>query len=266
VQGFERAYSLMLWICGVGIVIDSLERLASLSKYHDDGLFSWIVLRQRLAALPPPARRLVDGVFSGSIRLILVLVIRILAAVLVVTNPIGSALAGVGLTLLVLGQVYVLVRTGLGTIGADPITLVVCGAAWLATVAAGTSPTAARAGLWFVAAQGCLGYLVAGVAKLAAPKWRSGEAITALLSTHTYGNQRLFNLLRDRPALSRALCWSVMLWETTFPLLLCGSDSMLITQFAIGLLFHASIAGLMGLNLFLTAFPATYVAMWALRH
>lgn len=256
----------MLSICGVGIVVDSLERLASLSKYDDRGLFSWIVLRQRFVALPRSIRRLGDGMFSGSIRLALVLVIRIVAAALVVTNPLGSAVASVGLTLLVLGQVYVLVRTGFGSIGADPMTLVVCGAAWLVIVAAGTSPTAARAGLWFVAAQGCLGYMVAGVAKLAAPKWRSGEAIIALLSTHTYGSRRLFNLLRDRRALSRVLCWSVMLWEATFPLLLCGTDSLLVTQFVIGLLFHASIAGLMGLNLFLTAFPATYVAMWAVRH
>src|SRR5262245_22599089 len=108
----------MLWICGVGAVIDSLERLVTLSRYDDHGLFSWTILRQRFTALPRSIRRLVDEVFRGSVRLGFVLATRVVAVVLVVTNPIGSAIGSIALTLLVLSQIYVIVRTGFGTIGA----------------------------------------------------------------------------------------------------------------------------------------------------
>jgi hypothetical protein len=261
----ERAYTLMLGICGIGIVIDSLERLASITKYRASGIFSWVVLRQRLVSMPSPIRRLADLLLAGEPGLIVVLLFRIVAVVLVVSSPIGSAPFGFGLTALVLGQVYVLVRSGFGAIGADPMTLVVCGASWLATVITRT-PVAARAGLWFIAAQVCLGYAVAGGAKLAAPKWRSGDAMTTLLSTYTYGSRRFFMLLQRLPWLSRFLCWAVMLWEATFPAVIVLPDELVAVQLALGILFHASIASLMGLNLFLAAFPSTYVAVWAIRH
>jgi hypothetical protein len=266
VQPFTGPYTLMLWIAGAGTIVDSLERLASLSKYRDGGVFSWVVLRQRFVATPSWVRSAADRVFGGSSVLAAVLLIRIFAVVLVCASGIGSGAATIGLTLIVAGQVYAIVRTGIGTIGADPMILAVCGAAWLATIVGRGSPLAARAGLWFIGGQACLGYAVAGVAKLASPKWRSGEAMTALLSTTTYGSKALFSVVRNRPSLSRAICWSVMLWEATFPAGLWAPDAIVVAQFSVGLLFHAAIAELMGLNLFMAAFPATYVAIWAIRN
>src|SRR4051812_24963605 len=90
-------------------------------------------------------------------------------------------------------------------------------------VAAPGSPSSSRelrwpcvlgCGSWL---QGCLSYFIAGATKLAAPKWRSGEAMTAVMGTHTYGSPLLFKVLRRRPWLSRLGCWSVIAWEATFP-------------------------------------------------
>lgn len=261
----QRAYELMLVICGIGIAIDSLERLTTLAKYREQGLFSWVVVRQRLVSMPSSVRFLGDALMEGAERLRVVLLVRIVAVALVLASPLGSVAFSVGLTLVVLGQIYVLARSGFGAIGADAMTLVVCGGAWLAVVVA-RSPVALRAGMWFVAAQGCLGYFIAGVTKLTAPKWRSGEALTAVMGTHTYGNPLIFSVLRRQPRLSRLGCWLVIAWEATFPFALIAPQRILVVQFAFGLLFHASIAGLMGLNLFLAAFPSTYVAISAIRH
>jgi len=261
----QRAYEVMLVICGVGIVVDSLERLTSLKKYRPHGLFSWVVLRQRLVSMPRPIRRLADFSMAGVGGLAVALALRIAGVALVVSNPIGSPAFSIALTALVFGQIYVMVRTGFGAIGADAMTLVVCGGAWLVTVVAPT-PLAMRAGLWFIAAQGCLGYAVAGTVKLTAPQWRSGDAMMGVMSTYTYGSETIFEILRRRPWLSRLACWSVMLWEATFPVVLIAPDRILVAQFVLGVLFHASLARLMGLNLFLAAFPSTYVAMWAVRH
>jgi hypothetical protein len=263
--GVEEAYALMLGVCGAGIVVDALERIVSVRAYREDGLFSWTVLRQRLLVLPAPLRALADRMFSGAGPLMTILAIQIGAVGLVVGSRFGGTGYAVGLTTLVTTQLYVVVRmAGVGAIGADPMTLVVCGAAWLTTVIA-RGPVAAQAGLWFVAAQGCLGYVVAGVTKLASPSWRSGAAIAAVLSTYTYGHRRLHDLVRGRRWLSLFLCWSVMLWEATFPIVLVVPRYAAWPLLVLGVLFHLSIAGLMGLNLFLFAFPATYAAILAIR-
>ena len=260
---WDQAYSLMLRICGVAIVIDAGERIFRRSRYADRGLFSWRVFRQRLVARPAVVRWLADRLFSGANRLTAVLVIRIAAACLVGLSRVGSPQYSLGLTLLVISHVYVVVRTGgFGIMGSDLMALVICGGAWLATVVA-SGPVASQVGLWFIAAQSCLGYAVAGIAKLRAPKWRSGEAMVAVLSTHTYGSPRLHALVKARPKVAAFLCWSVMLWETSFPLVLLAPDSVRIFLFVSGVGFHASLAALMGLNLFLFTFSSTYVAIWA---
>lgn len=260
-----NTYTLMLRICCLGIVIDAMERLATSNKYRDTGLYSWVVLRQRLALFPSGVRRLADALFRGAERLKFVLVLRLAAAGPVVLADLGSPWFSAGLTVLVLTQLYVLIRTaGFGSIGADAMVMIICGGTWLATVV-DDSPMAASAGLYFIAAQVSLGYVVAGVSKLRAPKWRSGAAIVEVLSTHTYGNPRLHDLVSARPRLAAFLCWGAMLWETTFPVVLVLPKWMAMAVLAGGIFFHSALAALMGLNLFLFAYPATYVAVWAIR-
>jgi hypothetical protein len=189
--------------------------------------------------------------------------VRIAAVLLVAVEPVGSWPFALGLTLLVASQLYIYVRTaGLATIGSDHLTLLICGGAWLAVVVGGT-PLALRAGLWFVAGQACLSYLVAGVAKLTAPKWRSGQAMPLVLSTYLCGSPVLYQLVQARPWLAKVMSWSVMLWETVFPVVLVAPRPLVLPMLAVGVLFHASLAAMMGLNLFLFAFPASYVAIWA---
>lgn len=261
----RQALALMLTICGAGIVVDALERLAGIRKYSDGGMYSWTILRQRFVAFHSAWRRWADPLFHGSARLAVVLLIRLAAVALMIYCPVYSAGYSIALTAVVLSHVYLGIRTaGFGTTGADPMTLAITGAAWMTTVLT-DSPVAARTGLWFVAAQACLAYVVAGVAKLRAPSWRSGAAMTAVMSTHTYGSAMFHRTLLARPRLSQALCWSVMLWETAFPLALVVPHFLMWALLLSGFLFHASLAALMGINLFLFAFPAAYVAIWAVR-
>jgi hypothetical protein len=65
--------------------------------------------------------------------------------------------------------------------------------------------------------------------------------------------------------LSIFLCWSVMSWEATFPIVLVVPRPAVWPLLALGVLFHLSIAALMGFNGFLFAFPAAYFAILALR-
>ena len=84
----------------------------------------------------------------------------------------------------------------------------------------------------------------------------------AILSTEGYGVPALSRVLSAYPRLDVLLCWSVIAWETAFPLVLVGSRSLLIGLLAVGVVFHASCAVLMGLNRFPWAFCGCYAAVW----
>jgi hypothetical protein len=91
-----------------------------------------------------------------------------------------------------------------------------------------------------------------------------------ILSTEGYGVPALSRVLTTYPRADLLLCWSVIAWEVSFPLVLIGSRSAMIGLLAAGVVFHASCAVLMGLNRFPWAFIGCYPAVWVtamdLRH
>jgi hypothetical protein len=70
----------------------------------------------------------------------------------------------------------------------------------------------------FVVAQVCLCYFVSGVAKLRTPEWVHGHALGLVLDTRVYGWPAVAALTRGD--LGLAGCWTIVLWESTFPLAL----------------------------------------------
>ena len=215
-----EAYVWMLRICAIGIGIDVLEQVTRRDRYAEGGLFAWSVLRHRLDLAPGFVRALADAACAGMVRPMIVLGIRAAAALVVAAAPPGSTGFAIALGVLLATQLYHFVRcAGLGTYGADQMNLVIVGAAWLAIVVDG-SADGLRVGLWFVAAQSCLSYAINGAAKVASASWRSGRAFSAVFSTYTNGDPRLYRVFAPRPRLARVMCWATMVWECAFPLVL----------------------------------------------
>ncbi len=114
---------------------------------------------------------------------------------------------------------------------------------------------ASTAGLVYIAAQTVLSYLIAGSAKLKGPAWRSGTAIAGIMTTKIYGNSLAAGILRGRAALGRIACWSVIVFELTFVGVLLVDRPALWVMLAVGVLFHAGIAALMGAQQLLSLIP-----------
>lgn len=256
-------YQLMLRICAIGVLLDCLEHLATRRQFDDHGPLGWPLIRQSFLPKSARLRRWADVLCAGSRRLLLVIGLRLFAAGAVAFACGPSLSFAAGLSLLVVTQLYILLRSGgVGRVGSDSISFVVCGAAWLALVL-GRDRLTASAGLWFIAATVCWSYLVAGVSKLASPSWRSGRSITDLLSTRAYGSRWLSRHVAPRPRLAWFLSWTTLLWECAFPLVLIVPDELRVAFFCSGVLFHTIMALLMGLNTFIWAYAATYPALWA---
>jgi hypothetical protein len=150
-------------------------------------------------------------------------------------------------------------RNGLGLDGGDQMLLVVLVSAFLAHAGSGTE--IATIALAYAAAQLLLAYGASGVAKASSGVWRSGRAIAGITDTIGYGHPRVAAIVKSHSKLSWCLCWTVILFECLAPFLIFGGRKGALALIAAGILFHAGIALVMGLNVFLWSFAATYPAL-----
>jgi hypothetical protein len=184
------------------------------------------------------------------------------AAVVVILEGLGTSI-GITAALICLGtNGFLRSRRQIGSSGAEQLTFIVLVTFGLVLVAGG-GEDARRLGDGFIAAQVVLAYFASGVSKAASPVWRSGVALTGIMSAEGYGIPSAARLLTAYPMIDKVLSWSVIVWEISFPLVLITPEPVMIALLAIGVMFHLSCAVLMGLNRFVWAFCGCYPAVWA---
>lgn len=118
-----------------------------------------------------------------------------------------------------------------------------------------------RAVLAAIAGASVLSYLVTGLTKLVSAGWRNGRTLKLILGSRTNGFYPLFSLIRNRPRWRSILAWSVIAFECLFPLFLLKGARGAIIFCMIALLFHVTLAFVMGMNLFPITWGATYPAI-----
>jgi hypothetical protein len=115
--------------------------------------------------------------------------------------------------------------------------------------------------LLFIAAQALLSYLSAGLAKLVSPAWRSGAAISGIMSTDNYGSRIINSWMQKNMTAAAVLCWMVILFECLAPATVFAGPVPCLVFIGCALVFHLTIAFIMGLNTFVWSFGATYPAI-----
>src|SRR5688572_5961064 len=262
-----RPESVALW-CAlplvVAVTIDSLEVLAERRQLRAGGLFGFEVLvtRHRLFLRGPLAGPL-GRVFRYPAVLALPVVqlgaAGILAAAAIVHAPSLVVPAGLAALTILGARMLLHLRNRFGLDGSDQMILVACTAVAAALLL--PDPQARALALYYLAGQLLLSYAAAGAAKAASPQWRSGWAIPEITSMLTYGTPRLGSWLKAHPAAGRVLCWAVIVFECSAAVLILAGTSGAVAIIAGGVLFHVSIAAIMGLNIFLWSFAAAYPAL-----
>jgi hypothetical protein len=248
-------YKAVLAPCLIGLTVSTLEYWAIGRAFRDDGTYSWKVLRGRTTV--PYLDRLASFDERG-VRLLLSG--RLVALLLVAVAPLGSWAFSAALGGLILANTVFAWRRGFGDDGSDRMNTIVLVTVFLC-VGPQSTPFILQVGLWFIALQACLAYATAGLAKLRSPTWRLGEALPQVFDTRTYGLAAVGQLLTRQRCLRRPLCWSVIAMETLFPLCLVLPTPWGWAFLAWGVLFHVLCAVIMGFNMFLWAFLATYPAI-----
>jgi hypothetical protein len=254
-------YSLIVNICLTGVVIGTLEFLAIAREFSPAGVYSWRILQipfhasraSRIALWLVPIRD--ESGIRG------LLIIRLIVLGLLFVAPMESLSFTCLMCVLVASNLIFTLRRSIGDDGSDQmfaIILITC----LVCVGPHSDDFVLQCGLWFLAGQACLSYCSAGLSKLISPVWRSGDAIYKIFNTGTYGHEAVANLTRNSRCLRLVLCWSVIAVESLFPLALFLPSPYVWGFLIAGALFHFGCAVLMGLNLFVFAFVATYPAIY----
>jgi hypothetical protein len=242
----------------IGVLVSSLEVLARPAWLADTSWNSWSVHRLRYAGTAGVAGRVLGAVLAFP-NVLAVMVVRALAASLVLAVPLRGSIHDVALAVVAAGLAARMLRSPYGGEGSDQVLLIVV--VTLVAVAVNPSPIAMRVGLWFIAAQACLAYLTSGVFKVASSVWWDGSALLGVMSTQSWGNPVLAAWLRQHPDVNQWLSRLVGLGEACFPLVLLAPPPLLPVLLAAGLGFHLVVAAVMGLNCFVWAFAATYPAI-----
>jgi len=264
-EGVAVPYFLITLIGCIGAAISSSEYLLIAHEFREDGLFAWRVMASR----PTVARY---RVLFARIRFIFeyrsfvaVNGIR-LAACLALPWVLGDHVLAFAL-LFVVASISILIsfRNFVGADGSDQMNVIVFVS--LAVYALTSDRFIQDAALAFLGAQCILSYVVSGVAKAVSPSWRNGIALRQIFRTATYGLPAAERALNALPqAVNRALCWTVIVVESSFFLAIFLPWPICIAFLAWGIVFHLSNAVVMGLNTFFWAFLAAYPAVLVLNH
>ncbi len=247
------------FLAAVGIVQNTIEFLVVQPAFDSGGLYDWMVFRTahrkpRWAPLAKARELLCTTWFKP------VLWIRLLLAFALVAPHVPQWGYGVICSVLLISGLLITHRTTFGNDGSDQMLTIVLAGLAVSYLLPPSEPLR-PIGVWFVGLQSTLSYVVAGVAKLYGPTWRGGTAMKAILNTSTYGNYAAAAAYQRLSAIGFFTCWSVMIFETTFPVALVAPPPVLFAYLAMGFAFHFGTAVLMGLNTFLWAFLATYPAV-----
>ncbi|WP_141524139.1 hypothetical protein [Bacillus toyonensis] len=242
-------------LIAVAVAVSCLEYLVRPDFLGDGGLASWSVGRLSRSWKTGPWGGVLDAVLAPS-RNRLQLLFRLVAAVVLVLPGDWPVPRTVALAIVVAGALLAQVRSSYGHDGADQMCLIVAGGLLVGRVFSAPEPA-----LWFIACQAGLAYATAGLKKLASPVWRSGAALPGVMSTTIYGQERAYQLVAQRPWLARLGCFTVISFESAFPLALLGSPPLTLLLLGTGFCFHVSNALTMRLNTFFWAFVATSPAI-----
>ena len=247
------------------MLINTLEYWVIASDFRASGVYSWRVNKLRFSM----TARLKDGGFldvvSEESGVRVVLAIRLLALAVVLLAPFGGWAFSAGMVLLVATILLFNARCVVGADGSDQMMSIIFVTLLFCVGPQGT-PFTREVAVWFIALQTSLSYSAAGLAKLMSSQWRGGEAIYRIFNTATYGLPSVSRFLAGRTRLNLLLCWTVIVVETLFPLCLVLPEPWNYAFIAWGVVFHLANAAIMGLNVFLWAFLATYPALIYINH
>ncbi|EIE98538.1 hypothetical protein SacglDRAFT_01623 [Saccharomonospora glauca K62] len=246
-------------LTATGATIGALELLARRKTLDDRSLLGWPVSRTRVLSLNRRPGKYLDKVLRYP-QVLGMVGARAASGLALLAPRVGRKGRAVALAGMTATGAGLNLRSNYGLDGSDHLSFINFAVSLLEKLYP-NDRKAREAALAFIAAQSCLAYFTSGVVKMTSPVWRSGDAISGVFRTRTYGDRFFYNLVKDRKLMAQALAWGVMVAEALFPLVLVAPRPVARMILLAGMGFHLGNARFMGLNRFFWSFVATYPAV-----
>jgi hypothetical protein len=257
----QTAVNAVLLFASIGVLLSSLEWCALFGEFRKGGIYDWDVIRllHRPASSSYTAGLL--AVVSSPCAVAICLAIRIIASAWCICDIVFSQGEHSWLVpcILSLTGLYINYRTYYGLEGSDQMINTVCISLSLGLLA--QSERGLVLALYFIAAQSVLSYFVAGVSKLRGSLWRNGQAVRLIVNTRSFGHPYFSRFLSQRPLLALFCTYSVLIIECSFPLSLVLPAPLTFAMIILVTVMHLLNCVVLGFNVFLWAFLATYPAI-----
>lgn len=237
-------------LCGLAQLLSTFEALDTRDR-APGGINEW-----RFLQATSPSANSFDSQVARPAVVHGVLIGRLAASALLVAVP-HARVRQVSAAYIALSHALLGKQTINGSDGADQMAAIILGSSAIGRTGHGKNEDLAVS---FIAAQLVLSYFVSGFTKLFGPEWRNGTALERVMRTHTYGDARLYSLLRRYPRLGELITHTTVALETAFPFLILGRRTRIPALVAMGG-FHIANSKLMGLGRFMLSFLAAYPSL-----
>jgi hypothetical protein len=246
-------------IASIAVIIDCIEVIIERYQYSSKGIFNFEFSRMNKKWM---LHRYLDRFFNilfGYPNYILLIIVQLVVGVLVISQIfINFSIFLILIIFIILLLSHV--RNHLGMSGADQMQVIIF-TCLLVFYLSPSNSIVQKLAIFFICFQSLLSYFVSGLAKLSSSTWKNGTAITDIMNTESFGNKVFAKILIDKPSLSKLVCWCIILFECSFPMLIYTGLYTASFFIIFGILFHLSIAILMRFNSFFWSFIATYPAL-----
>jgi hypothetical protein len=252
----ESTFSETLFFYVILNVLQNSEYILIKNQFAPNGFFDWGILKLRFGRFA----RVFNPIFNFVVVSPGFTICAVLSSVFAVSAFLlrGTELSSFLLGIVLLLNVIFSYRNFLSGDGSDHMGNILCVCLFVLSIKIGCT-VIQNAAVTFICLQSILSYFTSGVAKLCSKPWRDGRAVLGLAVTDTYGNYTLARLLTaGRGPANLAVCWSVILFEMIFPIVLLIPFKWCIAMLCLGAIFHILNAWFIGLNRFVWAFLGTY--------
>jgi hypothetical protein len=231
----------------LALIQQSFEFLLIQRELGPGGSWSWAILKRDFEFFPKPLVLLFEQILNG-LGFKAVLLVQLVASFLGLLAP-----APIQFFILFFTHSLICLRwRGTFNGGSDFMTLVVLTALVLSGMF-GQDSGVVRLALIYIALHSISSYLIAGVAKLSKPSWRSGQALRTFLTGSNLS-------WLPGPVSALVLTFGILSFECSFPVAVFRPEFCLLYM-SLALLFHLMNAAVLGLNRFVLPWAATYPAL-----
>ena len=248
-MNLEELIKLTSLLLALSSLIQSLEYLSLKNIFSQRGIFRSPIIENDLLGIYSYINR--EQVF------LCILYWRLICSLLLFFSSSPYILASLLLTQLLLAIRF----RGTFNGGSDYMTILTMIALLIASISPNNKLFAIP--LMYLAVQTILSYFFAGVAKLRDDDWRSGTAIAKIINGPNFSPPHFFKRLLQDKLVAFLLCWIVMGFEVTVPLIGFFPDYLIYALSGL-LIFHLINFFIFGLNRFVFAWLATYPAVFYL--